>query len=157
MATMACRTTGVPLTHSFTRFGASGSIAFGDGARKADAKDGIGSWLWKGAFPFPVRGSFSHGRRCEPMTVTLGKSRVRESRTPGSVRAKLNSRATRPAPLSPLAWFRTYPKQRRVRRHMLLSNSESAESEDMEGLFSCCAQHVLWMTFEIQMEHGTTI
>ncbi|RZM91493.1 hypothetical protein CWO91_41065 [Bradyrhizobium genosp. SA-3] len=30
--------------------------------------------------------------------VTLGKSRVRESRPPGSVRAKPNGRATRPRP-----------------------------------------------------------
>ena len=111
MATMACRTTGVPLTHSFTRFGASGSIAFGDGARKADAKDGIGSWPWKGAFPFRVRGLFSHGRRREPMTVTLGKSRVRESRTPGSVRAKPNGRATRPAPRL-LCWPRRKTPER---------------------------------------------
>ena len=32
------------------------------------------------------------------MRVTSGKSRVRESRKPGSVRAKPNGRATRPAP-----------------------------------------------------------
>ncbi|OZB39248.1 MAG: hypothetical protein B7X48_09895 [Acidiphilium sp. 34-60-192] len=32
--------------------------------------------------------------------VTSGKSRVRESRPPGSVRAKLNGRATRPRPAS---------------------------------------------------------
>jgi hypothetical protein len=31
--------------------------------------------------------------------VTLGKSRVRESRMPGSVRAKPNGLATRPRPL----------------------------------------------------------
>src|SRR5207237_643782 len=34
-----------------------------------------------------------------PMRVTSGKSRVRESRLPGSVRAKPNGRATRPRPL----------------------------------------------------------
>src|ERR1700687_3964161 len=33
-----------------------------------------------------------------PMRVTSGKSRVRESRLPGSVRAKPNGRATRPRP-----------------------------------------------------------
>ena len=33
-----------------------------------------------------------------PMRVTSGKSRVRESRLPGSVRAEPNGRATRPAP-----------------------------------------------------------
>lgn len=32
------------------------------------------------------------------MRVTSGKSRVRESRPPGSVRAKPNGRATRPRP-----------------------------------------------------------
>lgn len=32
------------------------------------------------------------------MRVTSGKSRVRESRLPGSVRAKPNGRATRPRP-----------------------------------------------------------
>jgi hypothetical protein len=32
------------------------------------------------------------------MRVTSGKSRVRESRMPGSVRAKPNGRATRPRP-----------------------------------------------------------
>jgi hypothetical protein len=41
--------------------------------------------------------------------VTSGKSRVRESRMPGSVRAKPNGRATRPRPvarLSPLGFKR---------------------------------------------------
>ena len=36
-----------------------------------------------------------------PMRVTSGKSRVRESRLPGSVRAKPNGRATRPRPTVP--------------------------------------------------------
>ena len=38
------------------------------------------------------------------MRVTSGKSRVRESRLPGSVRAEPNGRATRPAP-APLGTF----------------------------------------------------
>jgi|NGEPerStandDraft_6_1074524.scaffolds.fasta_scaffold31516_4 hypothetical protein len=36
-----------------------------------------------------------------PMRVTSGKSRVRKSRTPGSVRAKPNGPATRPRPHRP--------------------------------------------------------
>ncbi|HEX3954482.1 MAG TPA: hypothetical protein VHW90_12965, partial [Stellaceae bacterium] len=38
-----------------------------------------------------------------PMRVTSGKSRVRESRLPGSVRAKPNGLATRPRPIVALA------------------------------------------------------
>jgi len=42
------------------------------------------------------------------MRVTSGKSRVRESRLPGSVRAEPNGRATRPRPaLIELAWLWT--------------------------------------------------
>jgi RNA-directed DNA polymerase len=41
----------------------------------------------------------SLGGRCRPLRVTPGRSRVRESRPPGSVRAKPHGLATRPRPL----------------------------------------------------------
>ena len=44
-----------------------------------------------------------------PMRVTFRKSRVRESRLPGSVRAEPNGRATRPRPKTYLVIYRINP------------------------------------------------
>jgi hypothetical protein len=59
----------------------------------------------------------------EMTRVTLGKSRVREIRPPGSVRAKPNGIATRPQSYKPVIQARNAVRQRRIwldKAHLLL-------------------------------------
>jgi RNA-directed DNA polymerase len=75
--------------------------------RRRSQKNRRMGWDWFEALPacWPLpQPRITHPLDTErgPMRVTSGKSRVRESRLPGSVRAEPNGRATRPRPASVL-------------------------------------------------------
>src|SRR5277367_2769672 len=99
---MPGRPTVVPWRPSGITSHSYGDARFGGAARRT-ASRGIGSpgWWTTGS---PSRVSFTHGRACALPSDTRGGSRMRESRTYGSVRgAPSNGRPYRDLPEDPPA------------------------------------------------------
>lgn len=69
--------------------------------------------------------------------TTLGRSRVRESRTLGSVGAKPNGLATRPSPFVALDQLRTVDRHRLVKRlGRLTPSTVTAVLEGLQEMFA---------------------